>query len=629
MDWIQKHVELGLLILVMTLATVLRFWNFLEIPFTYDEYSSFFRASQDSYAQVLETGILTDAHPAFLHSFLFFWIQVVGDSIPLIKLPFILASIAAVWLTYVLGKRWFGVNVGLLAATLLTVAEFPLMYSQIARPYSIGLFVSMAMLWQWDNFIQSPTKKSGLCLALIFAAGAYVHHFVALHGLILLVLAYFFLKPKARRHLILVAGTGILLYLPQLMITLEQLKFKGIGSILPPVSLSFIGHHLGYVANFDWLFGLVLLFILGISSAHWNKEGTARKWALLLIWLLPLVAGLLYSLLVAPIIQDRVLVFALPALFLLISSGVQWINVKIGRVIVIVTCLIGTFSTVVNRNYFELFYTDCFSHVAQLAFTPDNSQTAKLLAYHPPIFEFQDKKQVLSSPVMLNPDSTWAMQDFCRTILTNEGDDFMYGWTTQFYLPPFETMALLRERYNCLKNRKSFNHGDFQYWSSAGDRYIPDFSDMMDLKVSGNGWSFPMEKVDSDSIADFLKMGPLDEWGVKFSRPLNAVTSDKRSVIFASIELSSVCMESLLVMEIVGPSGQMHWSANPFSDFLTGNERGWVHVATPLSEISYLPEDAIFNTFVWNKGACDIQIFNAEIWIDNGLDKMYSLDHPF
>lgn len=613
----------------MTLATVLRFWNCFEIPFTYDEYSSFFRASQESFSQVLEIGILTDAHPAFLHSFLYVWLQLVGDSILLIKLPFILTSIAAVWLVYVLGKRWFGANAGLLAAALLAFAEFPLMYSQIARPYSIGLFAAMGMLWQWDNFIQNPTKKSAFWLAIVFAAGAYVHHFIALHGLILLILAFFFLKQKTRKNLVLVGAVGLILYLPQLMITLEQLKFKGIGTILPPVKLSFVGHHLAYLANFDWLLGALMLFFLGMCLANWNKNRASHRWALLFIWLLPLITGLLYSFQVAPIIQDRVLIFALPALYMLISSGMQRINVKIGQGLVVLTCAVGTFSTVATRDYYSLFYTDDFSNVASLAFNSSSTLTTKLLAYHPPILDFQAKKQGFNPQEVLNPDSSWTMQDFRKTLFADTGAEFMYGWTTQYYLPPFETLALLRERFVSLKTRKSFNHGDFQHWSNEGERYKPSFSSVLSLESMKGGWFFSQDKIVSDSLGTHLGMPISDEWGLKYSQPLDALTSSRNAVFFASVELMSVCKESLLVMEIVGPRGQIFWRGKKISDFLTGNEKGWVHVATPLSEIAHLPEGSIMNTFVWNKGACDIQIFDAEVWVDEGLQSMYSLDYPF
>ncbi len=622
--------DFGLLVLVMALATVLRLWNFWEIPFTYDEYSSFFRATQSSYSQVLEWGILTDAHPAFLHSFLYFWLQVVGDSVFLIKLPFIISSIAAVWLTYVLGKRWFGVHPGLLAAALLAVAEFPLMYSQIARPYSIGLFAGMGMLWQWDNFLRSPNWKSAMWLAITFAGGAYIHHFLALHGLVLLVLAFFMLPAGAKKNLAFTAIIGLLAYLPQLWITLEQLKFKGIGSILPPVDLRFITHHLGYIANFDWLFGLLLLFILGILFSHWKKINTSRRRALAVIWLAPLVVGLVYSFAVAPIIQDRVLIFALPALFLLIAAGMQWVKPKITRALVVLTCVVGVFSTAGSRNYYELFYHDDHTEVAEFAFMLDSTGTStKLLAYHPPILDFQSKKQGFRVDEVVNPDSSWTMRDFRELIFDDQGRDFMYGWTTQYYLPPFETMAMLRERFKSLKFRQSFNHGDFQCWSDSGERYQPAYSNKWSVSSPQKEWTYPQEKVAQDSLQDYLLMPQADEWGLLFEAPLHSFGSHRNAVITASVEVSSLCQEALLVMEIVGPCGQMSWRSKRFSEFLLSDEKGLVHVSTPLCEMADLPDGLTLRTFVWNQGSCPIQLFSAEVWVDDGLKLTYALDHPF
>jgi hypothetical protein len=629
MNWIRRHLDFGLLVLVIALATILRLWNFWEIPFTYDEYSSFFRASQSSYSQVLEVGILTDAHPAFLHSFLYLWLKVVGDSVFLVKLPFIIASIAAVWLTYLLGKRWFGVHAGLLAAALLSVAEFPLMYSQIARPYSIGLFAAMGMLWQWDNFIRTPNRKSAIWLAITFAGGAYIHHFLALHGLVLLVLAFFMLPVTAKKNLVYTAIVGLLAYLPQLWITLEQLKFKGIGSILPPVDLSFIAHHLGYIANFDWIFGLLLLFILGTSLAHWKKIDASRSWTLAVIWVTPLAIGLIYSFAIAPIIQDRVLIFALPALFILMAAGLQWVNPNVGRTLVVLTCLVGVFSTAGNRDYYELFYHDDHTEVAKCAFAIDSvGPSTKLLAYHPPILDFQAKKQGFLTQEVVNPDSSWTMRDYRELILEDQGRDFIFGWTTQYYLPPFEIMAILRERFKSLKLRWSFNHGDFQCWSDVGDTYRSAYSNSMSLASPQEGWSYSQEKVVHDSLQDYLHMSQADEWGLLFSAALDTLKCHRNAVITASIEVNSLCQEALLVMEIVGPCGQMSWRSKRFSEFLVSDEKGMVHISTPLSEMGDLPDGATLRTFVWNQGSCAIQLFSAEVWIDDGLKLMYALDHP-
>lgn len=83
-------------------------------------------------------------------------LHTVGWSEPLLRLPSLLAGIAAVVVIPLLGARLWGRAVGLVAAALLAVAPAAIFYSRVARPYAgVMLFggaaVLLALLWLRDH----------------------------------------------------------------------------------------------------------------------------------------------------------------------------------------------------------------------------------------------------------------------------------------------------------------------------------------------------------------------------------------------------------------------------------------------------------------------------------------------
>ncbi|MCA1758857.1 MAG: hypothetical protein LC658_03725, partial [Bacteroidales bacterium] len=54
----------NILILILITATILRFFNFNEIPFTHDEFSAIFRTNFKNFAELIEKGVKIDGHPA-------------------------------------------------------------------------------------------------------------------------------------------------------------------------------------------------------------------------------------------------------------------------------------------------------------------------------------------------------------------------------------------------------------------------------------------------------------------------------------------------------------------------------------------------------------------------------------
>ena len=180
---------------------------------------------------MIENGIIIDGHPAGVQVFLFYLTKLFGVSGVVLKTPFILCGLISVWLIYLIGKDWFNATVGLVAASFLSFLQFPVMYSQIARPYASGLCFVLLLVYFWTRIIFHPQRKYYLNLAGYIISGAlcaYNHHFSMLFAAMVGITGLFYCTRDWMRHYITAGIIIILLYLPHLRILLFQMGIGGI-----------------------------------------------------------------------------------------------------------------------------------------------------------------------------------------------------------------------------------------------------------------------------------------------------------------------------------------------------------------------------------------------------------------
>ena len=190
----NKHI----LYFILLVATTLRFYNYFHLPFTHDEFSALFRTQFDSFTKLIEYGVkTTDTHPAGVQVFLYYWTKVFGMTEWVVKLPFTLSGIAAVYLIYLIGKEWYNETIGLISAAFLASLQFAIMYSQLARPYTSGLFLCLLMVYYWSLLIRTPAKVFNRNLIFFILSAAlctYNHHFSLLFAAIVGISGLFFIR---------------------------------------------------------------------------------------------------------------------------------------------------------------------------------------------------------------------------------------------------------------------------------------------------------------------------------------------------------------------------------------------------------------------------------------------------
>jgi mannosyltransferase len=166
-----------LLLLIVLLAFALRVYRLDAQSIWYDEGLSLYLAQLPP-DQTIALSATTD-HPPLHALLLGGWIRVAGDSDFSDRFPSAFFGVLIVALTYRVG-RFFGERAGLIAACLISIAPFPVYYSQEARGYTLLtaliLVAAIAFIRLWSG---EQKRWVWISYAAAMAAALYTHYFAA------------------------------------------------------------------------------------------------------------------------------------------------------------------------------------------------------------------------------------------------------------------------------------------------------------------------------------------------------------------------------------------------------------------------------------------------------------------
>ena len=385
----------GLVILVVAVAAGLRFYDLFALPLTNDETSALMRLNAKSVSELLGTVVWNDGHPMLVQVFLWYWTKWFGTAVWVVKLPFLLCGLGSVILMIRIGIRLGAAWAGLLAAAMLATLQFPLMYSEIARPYAPGLLLSLWAFYVWLRWLEvSKTEVAGInlwakpliLLSIAGYLGASNHYF---NGLILALLFISGLMILPRNRWIRYLWPWLLgaaLYMHQIGIFMHHLQVGSPGWLQAP-SLNSLFKHFMYCFGYSlwpihvWLLGVLLGELIQKRKIKWL--GFDQTWAGLkgsssvadgsdlsekhqkrainrVIWLLylaPLVIAYFYSIYRAPVFQDSVLLFSFAFGILGFALWVdrRALSLRLTAGLVVLTLLVNLYVLLVDRNHRELF----------------------------------------------------------------------------------------------------------------------------------------------------------------------------------------------------------------------------------------------------------------------------------
>ena len=639
-----------ILALLLLLAAVLRLLHPFQIPFIYDEMSAILRTHYyNIHDEILHGVKLGDTHPAGVQVFLYYWTKLFGYSEIVVKLPFIICGILSVYYVFRIGKVWFNPTVGLVSAAYIATIEYTIFYSQVARPYSFGLFFSLAMVWHWYMvvFYQRQAKSvelraksyyKHLFLYVLFSAlCAYTHHFSLLFAAIVGVTGLFFVRGKS---FVKYATAGIcifILYIPHLSIFLYQLRQGGVGNWLAKPSNKYILEYIHYILQFSTLAYFVtgLLFLIGVINLARTRKVSSPFYFISLVWfLVPFLLGFFYSKYVNSVIQPSVLIFSFPFMLFSFFGLLPDFNVKLRSVVVVLICGVNVFVLVNERKYYDIFYQ--FHYERQVVINDSISKrvgeknlTALAIAPIDSMTEFYIKKYHSTIPYTWMPDSGGELQliNYFETHKTPYlsydnmavADPIILPVILNYY--PYMVLA---------KNQQGGTNYVFTNESTNGKSpYI--FESVNDFNKPCKYWEEPDK---SNLVLDIhnviYKMDSLHEWAPSFTCDLDKMASNRHDLFLVTLNIYPLkkLKDVELAASIESGGKQIYWSATKVSQFIPADSTGkWMKAY----HIFQLPEnflnypDLKVKVFIWNKDKCIFYMDNFAVRSIEGNPIVYGL----
>ena len=638
----SKLYEYLLLIFIMLVGVVLRFWDYYSMPFMHDELSALSRLHFDDFSDLIREGVmLGDTHPAGVQVFLYYWTAIVGTSETMVKLPFIISGILSIWISYLIGKLWFDGTTGLLTAVYISSLQFFVMYSQIARPYVSGLLITLLMVYMWSLYFFKNRKPIYLILYVLFGAMAsYNHHFSLLFAAIVGISGLFLVKKKDVVPYVIAGVAIFVLYIPHLQIFFSQLGQGGIGGEggwLAKPEATFLLQFLNYIFHFSWWMWLVMFTVLIYVNVVSGKIVVSdiamkKRWLLITWFILPIAIGYGYSVLRNPVIQYSMLIFSTPYLFILLFSYHKKLNLKQISFLVTLLLIVNILSLVYGRDHYNIFYKQPYEETFKEALLKNNAEDVFLIDDCIPYYnEYFFNKYGKRVPYFTKRNANIDLAEF-EDIVTNIKEKKVIAEAVSG-----EELQIIQSYF---PYQVGYEHG-FTYEIYTFSKNKPLSYEIIDRKViaqtdfkSGYGnWKdvSDMTSVDSASGNSYCSMSSSYEWGPSISFKLPEITKGGLGIVDVELEVlfPDSVTKALVIASILEGKETVYWNATNFEDY--NPEKGkWKKVFLSVDIQGALKSrkemgGLVLKINIWNQKKKNLMINYIKIYSKPGNPVRYGL----
>jgi len=628
--------------MILGVALLLRLSGLTGFSLSNDELSALARLQFDSAGEVITNGVYPDFHPAGVQLFLYYWTLIFGFSEWAVRLPFALMGAGAVYLIYRLGSYWFGVPAGLFAAAALAVLEFPLLYSQIARPYSPGLFFSLLMAFYWTKALfenDQPGNNKGfrwwnfISFALSVSACMYIHYFSFILAGIFCFAGLFFLKRNSWVPYLVAGVIIILLYVPHFNLLLHQLSKGGVGGAdgwLGPPGKDAFGKYLDYCFNDSYQLKLLYFIIASGIIFLFRKEIKLNPFHLLalLFFALPFAIAYYYSLWKNPVFQHSVLLFSFPYLLLLLFS---FIPPNAGqftiRILLFAILAGGFYSTVYEKKYYETTHFSEFRGIASRVKALDEKfgarQITKTISVFSPYYinYYLDKLSHTTEFKLTSVMTDDERREFRKAVEESKTPYYLHAYSNVYDDPRLD--LVIRSKYPWLLLRDSMLNSGLRFYSKERSDSALNRLPALTIKNSFENGDWNNEIAFRDSSIKYdgkysTHLTPVDEYGPGLMKPLK----DLGIVPGASVEISvvvyskSVLKDAKLVLSVERKNEVLYWVACNASDF-AGSPGSWSRLFLSATIPVELEGNEELKIYCWNEK-------QEELWLDDFILNIYS-----
>lgn len=630
----QTRINWYLLFLIIAGAFI-RFYNLENLSLSNDELSALSRAMLPNLYELIWNGVHPDAHLIGTHFLLFGIIKIFGSDVFFIRLPFALMGVASIYLIYTVGKKWFSESTGLLCATAVCFLEFTVLYSQIARPYIFGFFFVLLFLHGLNYFIFSvKIKWYQAFLFIIGAIGAVLNHYFSFLTVVIAgFLAFTIIKKEFLKHYLISGLIVLILFLPHLSITLDQISRKGLDSWLEKPDEYYLLNFLFYVFNSSWIVlsaTIIAFAILFFNKNFKNLNHTSNCFRIysIIVFFFVFLIGYIYSILVNPVIQFSVLIFVLPFLLLFIFSFFTKLKSKYIWILTVFFAFVFSFSTFFEKKYYSTHHFGVFKEIAEqnilfnsLLGTENITRTINIV--NPFYIDFYFKKMnsdlKFSDYEFKNDGSGYRKMD---SIISNSNTPFfIHAWTNVF--DPYEIHEIIRSKYPSFFEVNYFNSNFRVYYKMNLKNRIPLFYSTNSFDKQSAYWSGNENTIQND-LGDTLNKICVVDINNPYSPNFNAKVKDvfahdkKHVVIKANYYLEENASLNL-VIDFLRNGESYEWYGPSIQNY-TNDRNVWkeIVIVKKLPK-NALPEDDI-KIYFWNSGNIPVKIDNVSVTIFEDTD---------
>ncbi len=617
-----------LLLAILFIAAVLRFWNYTNMPYMHDELSALSRTHFNSLSELITNGARTDGHPIGVQVFLYYWTMLFGENEMIVKLPFILLGLASIYIAYQIAARWFNVSVALVVASFMAVMQYMVTYSELARPYISGVFFTLMMVWCWSNYLfnEDGKQRKWLIKYIVFAVlSCYDHHFATLFALLVGLSGFFFItKINWKGYLIALAGI-LVLYIPHISITLYQFSKGGLGGNdgwLGKPDPNWLLMYFQYALHYSYvMYGLVVVLLLFSLIKYSNRIKETQKFRMVsaLWFLLVFFIEYYYSLKVNPIIQFSTMIFVFPFLLMFVFSLLSELNFYFKSVIVSLILIVGIITLSVTRKHFQLFYHQPYQEMVTNTYKTldeiggESKATIELLI--PPTYKEhyfkkfgREFKCIYYNPFDTKKD-TKAFREFVNHLTT---DYFIFG------NPPLEYIQIIKEKYPYIMKKEE----GFTYSFYCFSKQKPASEIKEDIIISK-----PI-----DLTAGTYKLDSTMEYGPAFADKLKNLTKGRHNIltISASVYSPDSLDNPTIVADIQEDDNSLYWNGSDYQNYrnnTTGANTVYFSKLMTDFNLKGYPRPQI-KVYMWNRGKKNITVENVKLEVIESNPVIYGLFEP-
>jgi hypothetical protein len=271
------------------------------------------------------------------------WIAGAGTGEYALRFFSLLFGVLSVPLTYVVGRRWFGRQVGFGAAVLMAASPYFIWYSQEVKMYTLVPCLALLALYGMRRAVEGGPVYWWAALVIATSLAIYSHILAALL-IPVEILLYFTWWPLARRRWRGAVVSLLCLTAPYLPLIVWQapqvLRARETGFhpyTLPEMAQILLNGWstgvLGY--GWPWIAGLMGALAVAGGVGFLVRRGSAsvtgRNCLALVWWLVIPVLAVWFISLRQPLFTDRYLIWTAPAFYLLVAFGLTVVGAAVHR----------------------------------------------------------------------------------------------------------------------------------------------------------------------------------------------------------------------------------------------------------------------------------------------------------